>query len=115
MAQNRGRWWPLAQLQDHIRGLTIQGLSKTESVRLVNERLEVMEPLLPQGVVVATEITALKRDRTVLVGDRGELASQIAQAHETISARRLQMIQVEEEFRSGGSTNCPAAHDTAPR
>jgi HlyD family secretion protein len=35
------------------------------------------------------------------VGDRGELVSQIAQAYEKISERRLQTIQAVEEFRSG--------------
>jgi HlyD family secretion protein len=91
----------IAQLQDHIRGLMIQRTSKTESVRLINERLEALTPLLPEGLVMATEITTLKRDRAALVGDRGELVSQIAQAYEKISERRLQTIQAVEEFRSG--------------
>ncbi|MBA3613989.1 MAG: HlyD family type I secretion periplasmic adaptor subunit, partial [Nitrospirales bacterium] len=78
-----------------------QRAAKTESLQLINERLEALEPLLLKGLVLATEVTVLKRDRAELVGDRGGLVSQIAQANETISERRLQIIQIEDEFRSG--------------
>ncbi|MDR4494809.1 MAG: HlyD family type I secretion periplasmic adaptor subunit [Nitrospirales bacterium] len=91
----------IAQIQDQIRGLGVQRVAKTESIRLTNERLEALAPLLPQGLVMAGEITALKRDRAELLGDRGELESKIAQANETISERRLQILQLGEEFRSG--------------
>ncbi|MBA3966026.1 MAG: HlyD family type I secretion periplasmic adaptor subunit [Nitrospirales bacterium] len=91
----------IAQLENHIRGLAIQRAAKTESLQLINERLEALEPLLLKGLVLATEVTVLKRDRAELVGDRGGLVSQIAQANETISERRLQIIQIEDEFRSG--------------
>ncbi|WNM62100.1 HlyD family type I secretion periplasmic adaptor subunit [Candidatus Nitrospira neomarina] len=90
----------IAQLEDHIRGLAVQRSAKTESIQLINERLEALEPLLLKGLVLATEVTILKRDRAELVGDRGGLVSQIAQAHETISERRLHIIQIEDEFRS---------------
>ncbi|MCB9776809.1 MAG: HlyD family type I secretion periplasmic adaptor subunit [Nitrospiraceae bacterium] len=91
----------IAQIQDQIRGLGVQQNAKTESIRLTEERLEALEPLLPQGLVMASEITAFKRDRADLLGDRGELEAQMAQAHETISERRLQILQIEDEFRSG--------------
>lgn len=90
----------IAQLEDHIRGLAVQRSAKTESIQLINERLKALEPLLLKGLVLATEVTILKRDRAELVGDRGGLVSQIAQAHETISERRLHIIQIEDEFRS---------------
>lgn len=91
----------IAQLEDHIRGLIVQRSAKTESIRLIHERLEALEPLLLEGLVLATEVTVLKRDRLELIGDRGELVSQIAQAYERISERRLQMIQLQDEFHSG--------------
>ncbi|MEX2490605.1 MAG: HlyD family type I secretion periplasmic adaptor subunit [Nitrospirales bacterium] len=91
----------ISQIQDQIRGLGVQRVAKTESIGLTNERLEALAPLVPQGLVMAGEITALKRDRAELLGDRGELESKMAQAHETISERRLQILQLGEEFRSG--------------
>jgi HlyD family type I secretion membrane fusion protein len=90
----------IAQLKNHIRGLVVQRSAKTENIQLINERLEALEPLLLKGLVLATEVTILKRDRAELIGDRGGLVSQIAQAHETISERRLHIIQIEDEFRS---------------
>lgn len=91
----------IAQFEDQIRGLAVQRSAKNESISLINERLEALEPVFLKGLVLATDITVLKRDRADLVGDRGELISQIAQAHETISERRLQILQIEDEFRSG--------------
>ncbi len=90
----------IAQIEEQIDGLTLQRNAKSESIRLIRERLRILEPLLPEGLVTASEITAFKRDRAELAGDRGELIAQIAQAHETISERRLQIIQFQDEFQS---------------
>ncbi|WP_447971537.1 HlyD family type I secretion periplasmic adaptor subunit [Nitrospira sp. M1] len=90
----------ISQLEEQIDGFEVQRDAKSENITLINERLTVLEPLLPEGLVTASEITALKRDRAELSGDRGELIAQIAQAHETVSERRLQILQLEDEFRS---------------
>ncbi len=90
----------ISQLEEQIEGFEVQRDAKSENIRLIDERLTVLEPLLPKGLVTASEITAFKRDRAELSGDRGELIAQIAQTHETVSERQLQIIQLEEEFRS---------------
>ncbi len=105
MSALRGRTGQLgeqiAQIEEQIDGLIIQRKAKSHSIRLIHERLEALEPLLPEGLVTAAEITAFQRDRAELVGDRGEVIAHIAQAHETISERRIQMIQLRDEFQSG--------------
>lgn len=68
----------IAQLKNQIQGLTIQRSAKTENINLINERLRMLEPLLPQGLITASEITGFRRDRVELIGHRGELVSQIA-------------------------------------
>ena len=88
------------QLKGRIRGLIVQRTAKSESVRLINERIAALTPLLPEGLVMATELTVLRRDRAELVGERGDLIAQVAQVHETISERRIHILQLEEEFRS---------------
>lgn len=90
----------ISQLEEQIDGFEVQRDAKSENIQLIYERLIVLEPLLPEGLITASEITALKRDRAELSGDRGELIAQIAQAHETVSERRLQILQLEEESRS---------------
>jgi len=90
----------ISQLEEQIEGFKVQRNAKSENIQLIDERLIVLEPLLPEGLVTASDVTALKRDRAELSGDRGELIAQIAQAHETVSERRLQILQLEEESRS---------------
>ncbi|GJL61952.1 MAG: HlyD family type I secretion periplasmic adaptor subunit [Nitrospirales bacterium] len=90
----------ISQFNEQIEGLEVQRDAKTDNINLIDERLSVLEPLLPEGLVTASEITAFKRDRAELSGDRGALIAQMAQAHETVSERRLQILQLEDEFRS---------------
>ncbi|WP_153042409.1 HlyD family efflux transporter periplasmic adaptor subunit, partial [Pseudovibrio sp. W64] len=46
----------------------------------------------------ASQVTAIKRERAELVGDRGGLISQVAQTKEAISEKRVQILQLDEEF-----------------
>ncbi|KZL17424.1 Type I secretion system membrane fusion protein PrsE [Pseudovibrio sp. WM33] len=53
---------------------------------------------MEKRLINASQVTAIKRERAELVGDRGGLISQVAQTKEAISEKRVQILQLDEEF-----------------
>lgn len=99
-----------AQLNDRIGGLegTIVGLSdqivsKDQQVALIDQELEGMVTLLARKLVTLSRVTALKRERSEAVGERGQLTTAIAEAKASISAARLQILQVDHDAREKAS------------
>ncbi|MDD7908846.1 MULTISPECIES: HlyD family type I secretion periplasmic adaptor subunit [Pseudovibrio] len=88
----------ISQLEEQIKGLEVQRDAKAESIALISDQLADFETLMEKRLVNASQVTAIKRDRAELVGDRGALISQIAQTKEGISERRIQILQLDESF-----------------
>ncbi|XWN33340.1 MAG: HlyD family type I secretion periplasmic adaptor subunit [Devosia sp.] len=85
----------IAQRQQEIDGLTSQRKAKDEEVALIEDELVGLDTLYNKGLVPKTRITALKRERTALLGASGSLSSQIAVARGRISEIQLQILQLE--------------------
>ncbi|KZL19832.1 Type I secretion system membrane fusion protein PrsE [Pseudovibrio axinellae] len=88
----------IAQLDQQIEGLQVQRDAKVESIDLVTQQLSDFSTLLEKRLINASQVTAIKRERAELVGERGGLISQIAQTREAISEKRVQILQLDEEF-----------------
>ncbi|KZL01280.1 Type I secretion system membrane fusion protein PrsE [Pseudovibrio sp. W74] len=88
----------IAQLEQQIEGLQVQRDAKAESIDLVTQQLADFASLLEKRLINASQVTAIKRERAELVGDRGGLISQVAQTKEAISEKRVQILQLDEEF-----------------
>ncbi len=89
----------IAQFEEQIKGLKVQKKAKEISDGLVREQLEDFESLLEKGLVTESQVIALKRDQSELMGERGGLIAEIARAKEAISERKIQIIQIDDEFR----------------
>lgn len=90
----------IRQLEQQIGGLEAQRRATGAEIELIVGELTDLEGLLQSQLVGKTRVTALRREKTQLEGTLGGLVSQIAQAHEAISERRLQILQIEEESRA---------------
>ncbi|SDQ13594.1 HlyD family type I secretion periplasmic adaptor subunit [Pseudovibrio sp. Tun.PSC04-5.I4] len=88
----------ISQLEQQIVGLTVQRDAKAESIDLVTQQLSDFSTLLEKRLINASQVTAIKRERAELVGQRGGLISQVAQTKEAISEKRIQVLQLDEEF-----------------
>ncbi|SDQ37605.1 HlyD family type I secretion periplasmic adaptor subunit [Pseudovibrio sp. Tun.PSC04-5.I4] len=88
----------VSQLEQQIVGLTVQRDAKAESIDLVTQQLSDFSILLEKRLINASQVTAIKRERAELVGQRGGLISQVAQTKEAISEKRIQVLQLDEEF-----------------
>ena len=89
----------IAQFDKQIDGLDAQRLAKREEISLIDEELKGLLQLREKGLVPETRVTALKRDRARLEGERGGLIAEIARAGEAIGERRLQIIGLGDTFR----------------
>ncbi|WP_420393782.1 HlyD family type I secretion periplasmic adaptor subunit [Acuticoccus sp.] len=82
------------QLEQQIEGLTAQRLAKEEEIALIDEELEVLTGLFDRGRTTRDKIVNLRRNRTRLEGERGELSSQIAMARGRINETELEVLQL---------------------
>ena len=83
------------QLEKQIDGLDHQQAAKKNEIDLLDEELVGIQSLYDKQLVTKTQITTLKRDRTRLEGEHGELLSRIAGLKQAISERRMQILQLD--------------------
>lgn len=89
----------VAQLQQQITGLQQQRTATEEQVALINHELSGLETLFAKGLTPETRLTALKRERSALLGSSGSYTSQIAVVRSQISETRLAILQLDKGFR----------------
>jgi HlyD family secretion protein len=89
----------ISQLSDEIEGLKEQLSAKKQEHQLIQKELAGVETLWDQKLVSITRLTALQREAARLLGDRGQLASSIAQSKGKISEIELQILQIDEDNR----------------
>lgn len=88
------------QLNEEIRGLQAQRVSKEEEIQLVSrERMGVIE-LWTQNLVPLTKLTELDRQTARLRGEAGQLLAQTAQVQGKISETELQILQIDRDLSS---------------
>lgn len=90
----------IAQLEDEIAGLGAQIEARDAEIALIGQELEGVRALFAKGLVQMPRVNALERDQARLVGDRGRLVAETAQARGRIAEIRLQMMQIDEDLRS---------------
>lgn len=95
LLQNRS-----AQLGEQISGLDAQVKSKARQHELIAGELEGVDSLFQKGLVPLTRKTSLQREAARLDGERGQAAAAIAETKSKISETELQIIRVDQDFRT---------------
>lgn len=95
LLQNRS-----AQLGEQISGLDAQVKSKAAQHELIAGELEGVESLYQKGLVPLARKTSLQREAARLDGERGQAAAAIAETKSKISETELQVIRVDQDFRT---------------
>jgi HlyD family secretion protein len=88
------------QLKQEIEGFTAQIKSKAAQRDLISGELEGVQTLYDKRLVPLTRLTSLQRDAANLDGEQGQLQSSIAETQGKISEAELQIVQVDQQFRS---------------
>ncbi|WP_424830152.1 HlyD family type I secretion periplasmic adaptor subunit [Ruegeria sp.] len=89
----------ITQIEQEITGLEAQRNAAEEEIELIERELAGQQQLLAKGLTPETRVTALKRQRSGLVGNSGGLISRIAVARGRISETRINILQLEKTFR----------------
>ena len=90
----------IKQFSEQITGLEAQRDAKDREIRLIGKELEDLSGLLEKGLIQRSRITALRRDKARLQGEWGGFVSDIAQAKQAISERKIQILQIDEDMRA---------------
>lgn len=90
----------IRQLESQMDGLQVQSTAKADEIELIMIELAGLETLLDKQFVSANRVYAVRRDRTRLSGERGALTAEIARTGLAISERRVQILQLQEDFRA---------------
>jgi HlyD family secretion protein len=90
----------VAQTNEEIRGLSAQLAAKETELELVGKELAGVTELYRKNLVSISRYSQLQRDETRLQGERGQFIADIARARGKISETELQIIQVDQDFRT---------------
>ena len=90
----------VAQTNEEIRGLSAQQAAKESELDLIAKELVGVADLYQKNLVSISRYTQLQRDQTRLQGERGQLIAEIARARGKISETELQIIQLDQDFRT---------------
>lgn len=90
----------IRQFQEQIDGLNAETRSKTSQLTLIASELKGVQDLYAKGLVPLTRLTTLQRNSVQLEGERARLAATIAETNAKIGQARLQITQIDQDFRS---------------
>jgi membrane fusion protein, type I secretion system len=90
----------IAQLNEEVRGLSAQLAAKESELELIGTELVGVADLYKKNLVSISRYMQLQRDQTRLQGERGQFIADIARARGKISETELQIIQVDQDFRT---------------
>ena len=90
----------IRQFQKQIDGLNAEIQSKASQLTLIASELSGVQELYGKGLVPLTRLTTLQRDSAQLEGERAQLAATVAETNAKIGQARLQITQIDQEFRS---------------
>ena len=90
----------IEQLNEEVRGLKAQRLSKEKETKLIDREKEGVYDLWKQKLVPLTKLTELERAAVRLEGEAAQLIAQTAQVAGKISETELQIIQIDRDLSS---------------
>jgi HlyD family secretion protein len=88
------------QTENEVKGLTAQQEAKASEIKYVGEELKGVTDLYKQNLVTIVRFNALQRDQARLEGERGHLLAEISRARGKIAETELQIIQLDQDFRT---------------
>ncbi len=90
----------IAQASEEIRGLSAQLDAKEREIKFIGEELVGVTELYQKNLIPIIRYMQLQRDQAKLTGERGQFVADIARARGKISEIELQIIQLDQDFRT---------------
>lgn len=108
IAQLRQR---ILQLEDEIAGQLEQRQAKEREMALLDRELVGVRELYAKNLIPVSRVTALERDAARLSGERGVLTSSTSSARGRVNEINLQILQIDQQFRSDVAKELREAQD----
>ncbi|MCP4932671.1 MAG: HlyD family type I secretion periplasmic adaptor subunit [bacterium] len=89
----------IVQLIEQIKGLNTQRKAKQEQTDILGRSIERKSIAARNGIVSGDTMDTIRRQKSELTGDIGDLLARVAQARGSIKEIELQILQVDKEFR----------------
>jgi membrane fusion protein, type I secretion system len=89
-----------AQLTQQITGLESQLDAKAKQMDLIHGELPGVQDLYDKHLVPLSRLTTLQRESAQIDGERGQLTSAVAETKSKIDASQLQIVRIDQDFRS---------------
>jgi HlyD family secretion protein len=90
----------IAQISKEIEGLSAQLRAKEKEISFIEQELAGVTELYNKKLVTVVRYNQLQRDEARLGGERGNIIAEIARARGRISEAELQILQVDQNFRT---------------
>lgn len=90
----------IRQFGEQIAGLEAQEKSKGEQLEIIAREMKGVQELYGKGLVPLARLTALQREQARLEGERGQMTSSLAETRAKIGQAQLQIVQIDQDFRS---------------
>lgn len=90
----------IAQTTEEIRGLSAQLAGKENEIKFIGEELVGVTELYKKNLIPIIRYMQLQRDHARLQGEQGQFIADIARARVKISETELQIIQIDQDFRT---------------
>jgi HlyD family secretion protein len=90
----------IAQTIEEISGLSAQLSAKEKELKYITEELEGVTDLYQKKLVTVMRFNQLQREEARLGGERGNLISEMARARGRISESELQILQLDQNFKT---------------
>ncbi|MDB5562115.1 MAG: HlyD family secretion protein [Hyphomicrobiales bacterium] len=88
----------IVQVERQIEGLALQQAAAEHRLRTLDKEFSDLGTLLKRGLVEASRVNTLDKDKASVEGELGSLIAATAQARASIAERRLQISQIEDDF-----------------
>jgi len=88
-----------AQSGEKGRGYSRQVASTNEQLRLLDQQIEALKPVVAKGFVSQTRMRELERMRAQLNGQSGQYSASVAETREAARENQIQILEAEQTYR----------------
>lgn len=90
----------ISQYDYEIEGYQAQISAFEQALKVLDDELASLRPLYSRKLVSVQRLSALEREAATFAGDRGEAIAAAAQAAGRIAEARLQILQIDQDFKA---------------
>jgi HlyD family secretion protein len=90
----------IEQTRNEVDGLSAQAAAKEKELAFISKEFDGVQDLYKKNLVTIVRYTQLQRDKARLEGERGQLVAEIARARGKIAETELQILNLDQDFRT---------------